>query len=158
MTADVSLKRFVPPKRRLFLSSLKQALLQPLVLCGLGILTSKRELIIVSVLLLLIVVVSITIHYALPWQKPPEELEIAISDQNICGMPEAPWFNNFQKLEKICIPLQEIDKQKTRFGKVWYSSANLIWSTNGKNIIVSGDFDKAQLREIAGLIGCTVEL
>ncbi len=158
MTVDVSLKRFAPSKRRLFLSSLKQALLHPLILGGVGILSSKKDFIILGVAFFLLVVISLTIYYAMPWRKPPEELVITISDQDIYGMPEAPWFNNFQKLEKICIPLREIDKQKTRFGKVWYSSANLIWSTNGRNIIVSGDFDEEQLREIAGLIGCPVEL
>jgi hypothetical protein len=158
MTFQTSGKRFVPPKRRLFLFSLKQALLYPLLFAGFEIVTSKRDLIILAGLLLFIVVVSITIHYALPWQKTSEELEITISDQNICGMPEAPWFNSFRKLEKICIPLREIDKQKTRFEKVWYSSAHLVWSTNGKNILINGAFDEEQLREIAGLIGCPIEL
>ena len=158
MTADISVKRFVPPKRRLFLASLKQAFLHPLILSVIAILTSKTELLIVAGLLFLVIIVSIAIYYSLPMQKPAEELVITISDQNICGLPEATWFNNFQKLEKICIPLREIDKQKTRFGKVWYSSANLIWSTDGKNILVSGAFDKEQLREIARSIGYMIEL
>lgn len=150
-------KVFVPAKRRLLISRLKQDLPEIAILILMWVIFDKADIQSTTIGIFVIGVIEF-LRLILYSKKQTEEAEIIISSQDIYGMPEAPWFNGFRRLEKISIPFEKIDRQKTSIEKSWYSSANLIWSTEGQNILVSGAFEEEQLRDIARLIGCPVEL
>jgi hypothetical protein len=86
-----------------------------------------------------------------------EMLAVVISDQVISGMPEAPVFNGFRPLERIDIPFDRIDRQRTEVIRPGRWNGNWVSSIDGKNLYLSPALDRTQLREIAGLIGCPFE-
>jgi hypothetical protein len=149
-------KVFVPPKRRLLISRLKQDFPEIAILILTWIIFDKPDIQFAVIGTSVIGVIEFL--RLILYSKKQEASEIVVSSQDIYGMPEVPWFNGFRKLEKISIPFEKIDRQKTRIEKSWYSSTNLIWSTEGQNILVSGAFEEEQLRDIARLIGCPAEL
>ncbi len=148
---------FVPPKRRLFLSILKSSLAKIAIFVFAGIVFVKPDIQLAAMGIFAVCIIEI-LRFRNYAKKQIELLEIIISPQDIYGLPDIPWFNGFRAVEKISIPFDKIDKHKTGTlkAKRWWSG-NLIWSTDGKSIVLSNDFAEGQLREIAGLIGCPVE-
>jgi hypothetical protein len=150
-------KVFVPPKRRLFLSLLTHELPEVAIALIAVMVIVRAEMTQVIIYFLVFCMLAMW-RFRNQSRKQVEHSEIIIADRNIYGFPDVPWFNGFRTLEKVSIPFDKIDRNKTGTLKTrrWWSG-NFIWSTNGKNILLSNDFDEEQLREIAGLIGCPVE-
>jgi hypothetical protein len=155
MAKNQRTKKFTPSKQRLFGSTLRDTFFSFVLFVIMSIISKDVLMLLLYTTTYLIVIL---LSFQFTFQKKAREYEIIISEESIYGMPEAPLYNGFEMLKKISINLAEVDKQKTKFTKTWYSSANLIWSKDGKNIIVSGAFEEDQLREMAKLIDCPVEI
>ncbi len=148
---------FVPPKRRLFISMLTRELPEVAIAFIAIMVIVRAEMTQVAIYFLVFCILAIW-RFRNQSKKLLEQSKITISAQDIYGFPDIPLFNGFRAVEKVSIPFNKIDKHRTGTLKTrrwWFG--NFIWSTDGKNIVLSNDFDEEQLREIAGLIGCPVE-